>query len=431
MKFSVLLPTRNRLEYLRSAVGSVLRQDYPHWELIISDNCSEQDVRGYVESVGDPRIKYFRTDRPVGVTENWNNALERCSGDYVVMLGDDDALLRGYFTAMARLIGDHTQPDFVYHAAYLYAYPGVLPGYADGHLRYHPYATFFDPSGRVTLIEGGAGKALAKQSLDFRMHFGCNMQYMCVRRSFIESLKDRGPFYQSPFPDFYAANVMFLRAERIVVCPLPAVVIGVTPKSYGYYHFNDREEEGKQFLGSEPDESSARRLGGVVLPGTNINTSWLFAMEAIAQNYGKQYRLHVNYTRYRVLQITHMYFKHLSRTIPGDKFRELKRRMWFWETLFVGGGINALRFLEKVCPILKHRLLARINKRIHRGQFPAAVRVLEEPVEAGYSNIDEVVERKDGLDHAMCVGEYDRDVSTDGPYGRQRTAANGAYSNRL
>ena len=40
MKFSVLLPTRNRLEYLRFAVESVLRQDDPGWELVISDNAA-------------------------------------------------------------------------------------------------------------------------------------------------------------------------------------------------------------------------------------------------------------------------------------------------------------------------------------------------------------------------------------------------------
>ena len=44
MKFSVLLPTRNRLEYLRYAVETVRRQDYADWEIIVSDNCSEDDI---------------------------------------------------------------------------------------------------------------------------------------------------------------------------------------------------------------------------------------------------------------------------------------------------------------------------------------------------------------------------------------------------
>ena len=80
MKFSVLLPTRNRLEYLRYAIETVLRQDYQNWEVIVSDNCSEDDIAGYVASLNDPRICYVRTDTFVPVTDNWNNALRLSTG---------------------------------------------------------------------------------------------------------------------------------------------------------------------------------------------------------------------------------------------------------------------------------------------------------------------------------------------------------------
>src|SRR5687768_14162221 len=120
MKFSVLLPTRNRLEYLRYAVQTVLRQDYADWELIISDNFSEDDIAGYVQSLNDERIKYYRTDSFVPVTDNWNNALYKSSGDYVIMLGDDDGLMPGYFTTMQRLIAEYSEPDVIYTKAYIF-----------------------------------------------------------------------------------------------------------------------------------------------------------------------------------------------------------------------------------------------------------------------------------------------------------------------
>ena len=77
MKFSVLLPTRNRLELLKYAIETVRRQDYDNWEIIISDNYSEEDIAGYIQSLKEPRIKYYRTDSFVPVTDNWNNALEK------------------------------------------------------------------------------------------------------------------------------------------------------------------------------------------------------------------------------------------------------------------------------------------------------------------------------------------------------------------
>ena len=105
-KFSVLVPTRDRLEYLRQAVESVLCQDYGDWEVCIADNASSDSTREWVESLGDPRILYSRAERLSPVTENWNRCLSMSSGDYVVMLGDDDAILRGYFTTHKRVIDD-------------------------------------------------------------------------------------------------------------------------------------------------------------------------------------------------------------------------------------------------------------------------------------------------------------------------------------
>ena len=63
MKFSILIPTRNRLDLLRYAVDSVRRQDYDDWEIVVSDNASTQDVAGYVRGLGDARVRYFRSDR--------------------------------------------------------------------------------------------------------------------------------------------------------------------------------------------------------------------------------------------------------------------------------------------------------------------------------------------------------------------------------
>ena len=100
MKFSVLLPTHNRRDLLARAIETVRCQDYDDWEIIVSDNFSDEDITGYVQSLGEPRIKYFRTEGFVPVTDNWNNALDKCDGDYVIMLGDDDCLMKCYFSTL-------------------------------------------------------------------------------------------------------------------------------------------------------------------------------------------------------------------------------------------------------------------------------------------------------------------------------------------
>lgn len=52
-KFSILLPTKDRLELLKYAVKSVQIQEYTNWEIIISDNCSSMDVKSWVQELHD------------------------------------------------------------------------------------------------------------------------------------------------------------------------------------------------------------------------------------------------------------------------------------------------------------------------------------------------------------------------------------------
>ena len=57
------------------------------------------------------------------------------------------------------------------------------------------------------------------------------------------------------------------------------------------------------FLKNIPEEFERERLKNIVLPGSNNNTSWLYAMERISINFGNKYNIKVNYNRYRILQI--------------------------------------------------------------------------------------------------------------------------------
>ena len=131
MKFSLVIPTRNRLDLLKFAVTSVLKQGYKDWELIISDNASSEDIEGYVRSINDPRIKYSRSEEHLSITESWNRCVDLSTGDYVIMIGDDDILLKNHFQIMHNLLEKYERPDLIYTNAFLYAYPKVIPSFPD------------------------------------------------------------------------------------------------------------------------------------------------------------------------------------------------------------------------------------------------------------------------------------------------------------
>ena len=141
MKFSVLLPTRNGGKYLKSCIESVLSQDYKDMELIVFDNANTDNTAEVVNSYSnDKRLKYYRTDSVVSVTDNWNNALKKSSGDYVLMMGDDDFLLPGYFDTLDKIIKENDFPDGISYFGYTFIYPDALDNrlgyYSDPHFNY-------------------------------------------------------------------------------------------------------------------------------------------------------------------------------------------------------------------------------------------------------------------------------------------------------
>jgi len=301
MKFSILLPTRNRLDLLRLAVRSVLEQDYGEWEIVVADNASSEDVGGFVASLRESRVRYVRSDTVLPVTENWNRSLEHSGGDYFIMLGDDDCLMRGCLRTVGTLLKDFARPDVLYTEAVQYAYPGVMPGRRSPFIQFG-YCEFMGNARQPFLLDRSEALRMVRKSLRFEIGFGYNMQHSFVSRALVDKLRPKGPFFQSPYPDYYATNAAFLAAERILVSPWPLVAIGISPKSFGWYYFNQREDEGVEFLKNVADPDLAARVKPVTLPGSNMNTSWLLSMEALKRNFSGDTPLAVSYWRYRFIQ---------------------------------------------------------------------------------------------------------------------------------
>jgi len=349
--FSVLIPTRNRLNLLSYAVDTVRRQDYHDWEIIISDNFSDEDISAYVHELNDPRVKYFRTQSFIPVTDNWNYALSKSIGDYVIMLGDDDCLMRGYFSNLCKNIIDYNQPELIYTGAFLYAYPGVMPDTPDGFLRPYKHREIYRNANQPFWLEQSAASYLVAASLDFKVKFDYNMQFSLVSRKLIDKMARHGKFYQSPYPDYYASNAMLLDATRILIIPKPMVTIGISPKSFGFYYFNNAELVGNEFLKNVADPSLATKLANIILPGVVMNTSWLFSMETLKNNFSDVNSIRVNYSRYRYLQISAVYAGViLGKEEARDSLKAIKGKLLPVELALYILPLTALRLLSVAVP---------------------------------------------------------------------------------
>jgi glycosyltransferase involved in cell wall biosynthesis len=89
-RVTVAIPTFNRVYLLARAVESAMAQSYEDVEIIVSDNCSQDGTRDYLQTLIDPRIRVLQQPVNVGMVRNWDFCLSKATGEYFLLLSDDD-----------------------------------------------------------------------------------------------------------------------------------------------------------------------------------------------------------------------------------------------------------------------------------------------------------------------------------------------------
>jgi glycosyltransferase involved in cell wall biosynthesis len=89
---SICVPTRNRAASLRRSIESIRAQDYSPIEILISDNCSEDETEQVCRELmrADARIRYIRNTRNIGLHRNHNFCFDESRGDFVCIFHDHD-----------------------------------------------------------------------------------------------------------------------------------------------------------------------------------------------------------------------------------------------------------------------------------------------------------------------------------------------------
>lgn len=86
------IPSRNRRDLLLRTVQSLLEQTYPHVQVIVSDDASEDGTAEALATITDPRLVYFRQQENTGVVRNQNAVLQAAEGEFFILSSDDDIL---------------------------------------------------------------------------------------------------------------------------------------------------------------------------------------------------------------------------------------------------------------------------------------------------------------------------------------------------
>ncbi len=233
VKLSLVIPTRERAEFLSVAIRSALRAadtaDVPV-EVVVSDNASADATAQVIQAFEDPRLISQRSDRRLSMRENFEFALARSSGSHVVFIGDDDAVLPHGLRLLGALVTAH-DCDVVKWRVLNYVWPDPQKG-TPGHLKVRPHTL----TGRLRQIDPATTLADFARARFRSYHEGGMIYHGCVSRRLIERARasGSGPYFRGSSPDVFTSLQALVVSDRPMVhIDLPITLGGASPRSNG------------------------------------------------------------------------------------------------------------------------------------------------------------------------------------------------------
>lgn len=108
-ELSIIMPAYNAGKFIEEAISSILTQSYADFELIISDDFSEDDTIEKVLSFKDQRILLLRNETNTGVVSNRNRGLQHARGSFIASFDADDVAMPDKFEKQISYLKSH--PD--------------------------------------------------------------------------------------------------------------------------------------------------------------------------------------------------------------------------------------------------------------------------------------------------------------------------------
>ena len=118
VKVSICIPAFNQTKYLKKTLDSILIQTYRNYEIIITDDSSNNNVKKLIDRYNfKGRRKYFKNKVAKGSPENWNKSVGYATGEYIKILHHDDWFTKkDSLNKFVDLLDNNPKADFAFSA---------------------------------------------------------------------------------------------------------------------------------------------------------------------------------------------------------------------------------------------------------------------------------------------------------------------------
>ncbi|MDG4595650.1 MAG: glycosyltransferase [Candidatus Contendobacter sp.] len=342
---SILIPTKNRSSTAIICVVEATKVGSPEEVEIVIQDCSDNNILEQllyeVNLFG--RVHYYRTERPVSMVENWNIGTSRLHGEFVTIIGDDDAVYPSIIN-VARWAKKNNFKAVKQKKYDFFGWPDLFDKTLAEKFIYHDFTGKYDLVNVLDLLTKFSKTGDEYPTFPMVYH---NL----IRRSVLEDIHDKtGVYFDGVSPDIYSAYAIAAIIDNFIVLDYPFTIVGASKNSNtnrtkvgdGHMHFN--EFENYKFTTLSPEtwglygSNSDSMIKAFINIGrkdllTNIDITRVFARTIVAEpsrtiEHSKKYLLAVSsFGRNKVLSYTLLwlniiakyllvYLRKLTRTKP-------------------------------------------------------------------------------------------------------------------
>jgi len=133
MKFSILIPTVNNVEYLKICINSILKNSYFEHEIIVHSNNLSDTTSSFLKS---QNIQELRTETNYGLCTALNQLASKAKYDYLLFIHDDMYICPNWDIVLTKEI------DLLDHNNFYLS--GIMIERTNGHINYNFGETFLD-----------------------------------------------------------------------------------------------------------------------------------------------------------------------------------------------------------------------------------------------------------------------------------------------
>lgn len=227
---SIIIPTRNRYEYLYSCLFSLL-ENYNNLnvEIILHDNSTDIMPINVLEIIkANTIIRYYKIDGWISGWENFERAIGLSSGQYLTMIGDDDSLSKYLLDAIHFMKANDV--DALNSPFAHYIWPDIQSRVFKKSFSGKMEILKFNGKIREIVVENQIAKLLSSGGTSLvelpRMYYGI------VKREIIEKVKHvSGNYIPGPSPDMANAVSMVMFTTKMYHVDFPLFIAGNSSKS--------------------------------------------------------------------------------------------------------------------------------------------------------------------------------------------------------